>query len=68
MQEAKRGPGRPRKSERRIHIDITLSLEIVEYLDRQSVSRSQFIELVLRAQMESQQRQDEYFASLKNKR
>ncbi len=42
--QLRRGPGRPRKSARRVHVDITLSLEVLQYIDTVTINRSGFIE------------------------
>lgn len=66
-QQAKREAGASRKAERRQRIDITLPLEVIEYLDKQQVSRSRFIEMLIRAQMETEQEQAKFFATLNKK-
>lgn len=54
QEQVKRGPGRPRKAETRRHIDVTLSRETIEYLDSSySMSRSQFIEMLVQAYKKS---------------
>lgn len=42
--QPKRGPGRPHKTEQKPRITITLSLETIHYLNKQPISRSEFIE------------------------
>lgn len=48
-EQIKREPGASRKAERRQRIDITLPLQVIEYLDKQKLSRSRFIEQLIQA-------------------
>jgi hypothetical protein len=63
-EQAKREPGRSRKAERRQRIDITLPQSAIDYLDKQQVSRSRFIEMLVQAHMETEQARSEFFATL----
>jgi hypothetical protein len=67
-EQAKREPGASRKSERRQRIDVTLPQWAINYLDKQVLSRSRFIELLIQTHQENEQAQAEFMASLKYKK
>jgi hypothetical protein len=46
QEQAKREAGASRKSVRRQRIDVTLSQEVIDFLDDQPVSRSRFLEMI----------------------
>ncbi len=45
-EQAKREPGASRKVARRQRIDVTLSQEVIDFIDDQPVSRSRFLEMI----------------------
>ncbi len=49
QEQEKREPGRPRKATTKQRIDITLSAEVLRFLDDRSESRSKCIETAIRA-------------------
>lgn len=60
-QQAKRGPGRPRKGGKRQHIDLTLSAEIIDWLGAKKsadpmFNKSAYIEVAIK---EKRQRESE---------
>lgn len=44
MNKSQQRPGRPRKSDHKERITITLSIGTIQYIDEQSINRSEFIE------------------------
>ncbi len=53
-EQGKRGPGRPRKSEKRQHIDITLSQQTLDLIDSVTDNRSRLIEAAVLSYLKTQ--------------
>jgi hypothetical protein len=66
-EQAKREAGASRKAERRQRIDVTLPQWAVEYLDKQALSRSRFIELLIETHRDVEQAQAQFFTGLQSK-